>query len=484
MSRGNGKPTIRSVKFNVVMNMILTSSSFLFPLVTVPYVSRVLGPSKTGIISWASTFTDYFILVAMLGFNMYGTRECAKVRDDREKLSQTLQELLTILLISTSIVYAVYLTFVFLMPRTQEQLPLMFITGTTIWFTAAGAEWFYRAIEQYGYITFRNIMFKILSVILMFLFVRQTQDYLTYAAINVLGTVGSNVINICRLRKYVDFSVRRKISIRHHFKSMFKFSVSSISSGMYGKIDMLLLGFFVNNYSLGLYQLVFKIRNLCTSVGGSVTAVMLPRLSYYEAKAGHEQTTRLVAKNFNFLLILGLGMISAMVICAHPIITLLGGAEYLPGIHALQIGAPLVLLGSIGSMQSQYMVASNQEKAYTYTTVFGLVFSAILECILIPCWGINGAALGLVVTEFCVYVLRSYIIRDFMTVVHKHTDYHKIVFAWITASVLTIGVLWLVNSLNAFIQIAIAGAVYLFVDLLLLYIFKEKFFISVIKKNE
>ena len=92
--------------------------------------------------------------------------------------------------------------------------------------------------------------------------------------------------------------------------------------------------------------------------------------------------------------------------------------------------------------------------------------------------------MGLVVTEFCVYVLRSYIIRDFMTVVHKHTDYHKIVFAWITASVLTIGVLWLVNSLNAFIQIAIAGAVYLFVDLLLLYIFKEKFFISVIKKNE
>lgn len=484
MSKGNGKPKIRSVKFNVVMNMILTSSSFLFPLITVPYVSRVLGPSKTGIISWASTFTDYFILVAMLGFNMYGTRECAKVRDDREKLSQVLQELITILLISTSIVYVVYLTFVFLTPRTQEQLPLMFITGTTIWFTAAGAEWFYRAIEQYGYITFRNILFKISSVVLMFIFVRQTQDYLAYAAINVLGTVGSNIINICRLRKYVDFSIHRKLNIRHHFKSMSKFSVSSISSGMYGKIDMLLLGFFVNNYSLGLYQLVFKIRNLCTSVGGSVTAVMLPRLSYYEAKEGHEHTTHLMAKNFNFLLMIGLSMISAMVICAHPIIVLLGGTEYLPGSQALQIGAPLVLLGSIGSMQSQYMVASNREKTYTYTTVFGLVFSVILECILIPLWGINGAALGLVITEFCVYLLRSYIIRDFMHAVHKYTDYCKIVLAWVIASISTIVMLWIVGSYNAFIQIALSGATYLLVNFLLLYITKERFFISVVKREK
>lgn len=483
MRRNKEKPVIRSVRFNVVMNMILTSSSFLFPLITVPYVSRVLGPSKTGIISWASTFTDYFILIAMLGFNMYGTRECAKVRDDREKLSVLLHELLTILLISTSIVYILYLVFVFTMPRTREQLPLMFITGLTIWFTSAGAEWFYRAIEQYSYITFRNIAFKILGIILMFIFVQRTQDYLIYAAINVLGTVGSNIINIFRLRKYIDFDIHRKINISRHFKSMFKFSISSIASGMYGKIDMLLLGFFVNNYALGLYQLVFKVRNLCTSVGGSVTAVMLPRLSYYEAKNGHEDTTKLMSKNFNFLLMLGLSMISAMVICANPIIELLGGNDYLPGKYALQIGSPLVLLGSIGSMQSQYMVASNQERTYTYTTVFGLVTSIVLECCLIPLWGINGAALGLVITELCVYLLRSYIIRDFMSNVRQHTDYHKIVIAWVLASICTLVGVFLVHNMNAFIVLSIATVVYLLTYGILLFLLREDFFMSMLNRN-
>ena len=108
MGRQLKQPKIRSVKFNVVMNTILTTSTFLFPLITVPYVSRVLGPDNNGIVSWAFTFVGYFSLVALLGFNMYGTRECAKLRDDREKLSVVVQELLVILICSTTVVYVAF----------------------------------------------------------------------------------------------------------------------------------------------------------------------------------------------------------------------------------------------------------------------------------------------------------------------------------------------------------------------------------------
>ena len=483
MGRQLKQPKIRSVKFNVVMNTILTTSTFLFPLITVPYVSRVLGPDNNGIVSWAFTFVGYFSLVALLGFNMYGTRECAKLRDDREKLSVVVQELLVILICSTTVVYVAFVVLVFLLPRTHDELPLMFIVGTSIWLSACGAEWFYRSIEQYEYITVRNILFKIASIVLLFVFVRQTNDYLAYAAVTVLGTTGSNVLNILRLRSFVTFSRKYEMNIRRHFKPMFAFSISSITSGMYGQIDMLLLGFSSSNYALGLYQLVFKIRNMCTGVGGSVTGVMLPRLSYYEAQEGHDQTTKLMAKNFNFLLMLGLAIISALVICADPLIMILGGNDYLPGNAALKIGAPLVLLGSIGSMQSQYMVASDQEKVYTYTNVAGLVIAIVLECIFIPLWGINGAALGLVLTELSVYCIRTYILRDFMRKVRKYTDYWKIAFAWAVASIVTAGICYAMRGWNPFVQIIIAALVFCVADGGLLVLVKESFIMSMVRKR-
>lgn len=477
------QPKIRSVKFNVVMNTILTTSTFLFPLITVPYVSRVLGPDNNGIVSWAFTFVGYFSLVALLGFNMYGTRECAKLRDDRERLSAVVQELLVILICSTTIVYIAFIAFVFALPRTRDELPLMFIVGTSIWLSACGAEWFYRSIEQYEYITVRNILFKIASIVLLFIFVRRTNDYPAYAAVTVLGTTGSNILNILRLRSFVTFSRHRPMRIRRHFKPMFAFSVSNITSGMYGQIDMLLLGFFSSNYALGLYQLVFKIRNICTGVGGSVTGVMLPRLSYYEAQEGHDHTTRLMAKNFNFLLMLGLAIIAALVICADPLIMILGGGDYLPGNAALRIGAPLVLLGSIGSMQSQYMVASDQEKTYTYTNVVGLVIAIVLECILIPLWGIDGAALGLVLTELSVYCIRTYILRDFMKQVRRYTDYGKIVLAWVVAFLLAAGVYYLIRTWNPFAQIILTALVFCGADGGILMLTKESFLTAMVKRK-
>lgn len=152
---------------------------------------------------------------------MYGTRECAKVRDDKEKLSTVVQELLLILLCSTSIVYLAYIGFILCIPRTREQLPLMFIASVMLWLYNFGAEWFYRSIEQYEYITVRNIAFKLLALVLMFIFVRQTGDYLAYAVINIIGSAGSNVLNMLRIRSFITFSRRYKMDLRHHIGNIF-----------------------------------------------------------------------------------------------------------------------------------------------------------------------------------------------------------------------------------------------------------------------
>lgn len=155
------KPRIRSVKFNVLMNMILTSSSLLFPLITVPYVSRVLSTYGTGAVAFAQSVVTYFSLVALLGISSYGVKACAQVRDDAAELSQTVKELLIILTCSTTLVFAVYLLCIFLVPKMYVQKELFLLFGVALWLASFGVEWLYQALEQYEYITIRNVAIKL-----------------------------------------------------------------------------------------------------------------------------------------------------------------------------------------------------------------------------------------------------------------------------------------------------------------------------------
>lgn len=430
---GTRRPKIRSVKFNVVMNMILTSSSFIFPLITVPYVSRVLGPSGTGIVAWMQTLISYFCLVAVLGITTYGVRACAAVRDNREELSQTAQELGAILLISTSIVYAVYLGMIFIIPKTRENLTLAFIFSIGIWLSSCGFSWFYQAIEQYGYITVRNLAFKVIALVLMFLLVHTSADYVLYGVTTVVGGYGSNVFNLIRLRRYVDFKPHRKLDLRRHFKPMVSFTVSSISSGMYSQIDMFFAGFFVSNAMLGLYQMVVKIKNICYSAVNSVGSVMLPRISYYEAKGGHDNTRRLIGKNINFITMMSLAIMIIFIVGAEPLISLLGGHQYLGGCTALRIISPVLLFSALNTTLSQYLVARKREKEYAAVNFAGLVFGIIFCSVLIPLFGINGAALGVTLCELSALILRCCLLRDFLKEIKGETDIFKIVIATVCA---------------------------------------------------
>lgn len=487
MAEESGKrPKIRSVKFNVVMNMILTSSSFLFPLITVPYVSRVLGPSGTGLVAWAQTFVSYFSLVALMGMNVYGVRECAKVRDDRAKLTQTARELIVILLVSTAIVYAVFLVSIFLIPKTRENIPLMMVFSIAIWLASCGMEWFYQAIEQYGYITVRNIALKLLGLILMFAFVHKPSDYIIYGVTVVVGSYGSNIFNILRLRTYVDIfrrDPRAKMHLRRHFKPMSMFAISSIASGMYAQIDMLLMGFFGSNVAVGLYQLVVKIKNLCTSAVNSVSGVMLPRISYYESNDGHEKTVRLIGKNLNFLVIMSLMLISILIIGAKPIILVLGGPQYVRAQSALVLVSFVMIFSSTNLVLSQYMVAGGREKQYAAINVLGLVVGIVAGCTLIPLYGINGAAVSVCIGELVTLVVRCWVLRRLVREVRPYLDFGRILLCATVSFAATAGVAYYANSLNIILLTLIELITYSIIYAVGLIISKEKFVQSLLKKN-
>ena len=186
---------IRSIKYNFVMNLILTASNFLFPLITFPYVSRVLQVEANGIIAYVTSIVSYFSLVASLGIPTYGIRAAATVRDDKRKLSKVVQELLIINIVLVGLVLIIYFIMLFTVPSMLVYRELFYINAIGIILNVLGVNWFFQAIEQYDYITVRSIIFRVLSIALMFIFVHQPSDYIIYGLILVLSSAGSNILN-------------------------------------------------------------------------------------------------------------------------------------------------------------------------------------------------------------------------------------------------------------------------------------------------
>lgn len=182
----------KSLKLNFIMNAILTMSQFIFPLITFPYVSRILLPVGTGKVSFATSLISYFSMFAQLGIPTYGIRACAKVRDNREKLTRTAQELLSINIVMNVISYGVLVFALLFIPRLQEDRTLYFVVSATIFLTSIGMEWLYKALEQYTYITIRSIIFKFIALIAMFLLIHKQEDYVIYGGISILASSVNN----------------------------------------------------------------------------------------------------------------------------------------------------------------------------------------------------------------------------------------------------------------------------------------------------
>ena len=192
----------KSLKLNFVMNAILTMSQFVFPLITFPYVSRILLPIGTGKVSFATSIVSYFTLFAQLGIPTYGIRARAKVRDNREELSKMVQELFIINLVMSALAYVVYFAAICYVPRFRQDKDLFLIVGLTIFFNAIGMEWLYKALEQYTYITVRSIIFKFIAIVAMFLMVHEQSDYVIYGGISILASSASNIFNFFHICFY------------------------------------------------------------------------------------------------------------------------------------------------------------------------------------------------------------------------------------------------------------------------------------------
>ena len=463
----------KSLKLNFIMNAILTMSSFIFPLITFPYVSRILLPEGTGKVNFATSFISYFTMFAQLGIPTYGIRICAMVRDDRKKLTRTVHELLFINLVMCVISYLAFFIILFTVPKLHEDKLLYVIVSANILLTTIGMDWLYKALEQYTYITIRSLIFKVVALVAMFLLVHEQKDYVIYGGIAIFAGCASNIMNLINVHKYIDLKPVGDYQIKRHLKAVGVFFAMSCATTIYLHLDTIMLKFMTTDADVGYYGAATKIKTILVSIVTSLGTVLLPRVSYYIKQNQMDSFRSVTKKALNFVFLISLPLTVYFILFAKEGIYFLSGKEYTGAIVPMQIIMPtLILIGITNILGIQILVPLGKEKYVLYSEIAGAVTDLILNAILIPFFQSSGAAIGTVAAEFAVLLVQFYALKDEVTPMFKAIKYYKIIIALVLGVAASFWVPFL--NFNSFVTLVISAVIFFAVYGVALLIMKEQ----------
>lgn len=432
---------VQSIKINFVMNSILTMSSFIFPLITFPYVSRILLPSGIGKVSLATSVITYFTMFAQLGIPTYGIRACAKVRDNRKELTKVSQELLIISIIMSAISYMILFILLFSVSKFRCEKELYVILSFTILLTAIGMEWLYKALEQYTYITMRSVIFKFIALIAMFFLVHKQTDYVVYGGITIFAASASNILNLFNAYKYINLKPVGNYNFKRHIKPVLIFFAMSCATTIYTNLDTVMLGFMTTDADVGYYNAAVKIKVILVSVVTSLGTVLLPRASYYIQMGELKEFRRITRKALNFVFLMAMPLMLYFIYFAKEGISFLSGDNYVGAIIPMQVIMPtLLLIGITNILGIQILVPTGREKIVLYSEIVGAIVDVIINALLIPVYASTGAAIGTLIAEFAVFFVQIYILRDEILDAFRYIPYVKIIIALLFGSIISLGV--------------------------------------------
>lgn len=467
------KAKIHSIKYNFIMNFLLTISSFIFPLITFPYVSRVLMAEGNGKIAFVSSVANYFLMVASLGIPTYGIRACSQVRNDKYELSKTAQEIILINIIATSFVMLTYIISIFIVPKFWEDRILFYINGVNIILNVFGVNWLYQALEQYSYITFRSLIFKVISILLMFIFIHNKNDYILYGAIIVFAAVGSNILNFINLKKYIYLKPIKNYNLKRHIKPILILFAQNLAVSIYTNLDTIMLGFIKGNYEVGLYNATTKIKSILLGVVTSLANVLLPRMSYYVKNNMKSDFKLIMVKGINFTIMISVPLCVYFILCSRETILFIAGQEYIEAVLAMQIIVFAVIPNGFTALLGvQVLTPLGKEKYVLYSVILGAIVDLVLNLLFIPNYGAAGAAFATLLAEFGVLVIQIIFSREILREVYSEL----LILKYIIGSIIAICIFKLVTIVtihNIFIKLIITSLVFFGTYIITLFIMKE-----------
>ncbi|MDE6284406.1 MAG: flippase [Bacilli bacterium] len=392
-----------SLAKNSFYNILYRCISVIFPLISVSYVSHILQAEGVGSVASATNVANYFVILAALGLPTYGTKVIGSSRNP-EETNNSFWELYLINLLSTIFFSIAYYSLIFTFPFFSKHLSLYCVVGLAIVFNFINVDWFYQGKEEFGFITLRSFIVKILALLAILLFVKTKEDILTYALILTLSNVANYIFNIIHLRKFVTFS-KQNLKLRKHVKPILLLLLASIIIELYTMYGTTMLTFYSSSESVGYYSNSVSIIRIIRSMVTAVCAVFLPRLSYYYSSNKHQEFKRLIEKGLGILIYLTIPAAIGIFLVSYDAVFVLFGNSFIKASSSVKIlSFTIVTIALSNFIGYQIFITVGKEKIMVISTVIGAIINILLNFILIRKFDFIGVAFATTLSELSVTI--------------------------------------------------------------------------------
>lgn len=462
---------------NFLYNLIYQVFTFLIPLITTPYISRVLGVDNVGIYSYTYSIVYYFMMGSMIGINNYGARTIAKNEKNKEIMSK---KFISIYLLQLSLSIIMIISYILFLTITSYQYKnIMMIQLIFLLSAALDINWFFFGLEKFKITISRNIIIKLFSLILIFVFVKSSNDLWIYTLIMSMGTLISQLYLWIFVKKEIKFVKVNLKNILEHLKPCLILFIPVIAYSIYRVMDKTMIGYIACTTELGYYESAEKIINIPISLITALGTVMLPHMSKLEMSKIKEK----INESFELCFCFVVPMIIGLIIISKDFTLIYFGKEFMKTSQILSCLIITILFSGVANViRTNYLIPSGNDRIYVTSTILGAVINLILNLIFIPKYASMGACIGTIIAEFVVMIYQIIMTRKNINYRRTYNILLKYLFKGIIMGVIIFVIGKFINNIYIKLIIQIIVAVLLYFIMVKNYIIND--FLCLKKKEK
>lgn len=404
------------VKENLIFQTIYQILIVITPLITSPYISRVLGADGLGVYSYTNSIANYFLILAMLGTNTYGSKTIATIRDNRKERSLVYIEIMSMQILLSFVGIGIYIGY--MLKVDQDNIVVSCIQMLMIVSCMFNVNWFFFGLEKFKTTVTRNIVIKIVTIIAIFAFVREKDDLWKYVLIMAGGEVISQLMLFLIARKYIDFYRPTLKGIIRHLKPNLILFVPGIAFALNHDLDKTMIGIFSNYHNSGCYYNAEKLIKIPTGIIFGIGVVMLPHISNMVAKGENKKNIIFLKNSISMILFFSVALCGGMISICREFVPTFFGPGYEECVILINIMAFSIIFKTIANIiRTQYLIPNNKEKEYSLVVLSGAGMNCLLNIIMIPKAGAVGAAVATLICECAICLGHIWIIEKEFSII-------------------------------------------------------------------
>ena len=405
----------KSLAKNYLYNLIYEVLILILPLITTPYLSRVLGAEGIGIYTYTFSIVTYFILFGSLGVAMYGQREIAYAQDNLNNRKKIFFEIVIFRFVT--ILLATFVYYFFFMRKGDYSLYYRILLFELIG-AAFDISWFFQGIEEFKRTVTRNVLVRICSVTLVFLIVKTKEDLAKFTLIYSIADCVGNMSLWLYLPKYLKGGKVTNINVVRHIPQIVLLFIPQISNQVYKILDTTMIGRLVTDKSeTGFYEQGQKVIRLLLTIVTSLGIVMVPRMANTFASGDKKKIKEYLMLSFNFVFFLAFPMTFGIVSVAKAFVPVFFGSGYDKVVTLIYLICPIILLMGVANViGTQYLLPTKRQREFTISITVGVIVNFILNYILISLLKSIGACIATVLSQLVVDAIQLYYVREDVSV--------------------------------------------------------------------